>query len=95
MSGACTLQDEVVRQLLACLHHVAVPTKVVQPHATPGSAAQQEATAALVGHCREQCHSANPVPLPSIPEASPSEELQPSSHPLSEEVLHYVMLMLC
>ena len=76
-----------MRQLLACLHHVAVPTKVVQPHSTPATAAQQEATAALVAHFRAQCHSANPLPLPSIPEASASQELQIASHPLSEKVL--------
>ena len=76
-----------MRQLLACLRHVAVPTKVVHPHSTPGTAAQQEATAALVAHFREQCHSTNPLPLPSIPEASTSQELQIASHPLLEKVL--------
>lgn len=65
--------------MLACLHHVGVPTKVTLPHYAPGGPAEQQATAALVAHFRENCRLPHPLPLPPILEEEAAAEEEPQN----------------
>ncbi len=76
-----------MHQLLACLHHVGVPTKVTLPYYTPGGPAEQQATANLVTHFRENCRLPHPLPLPPIlEEESAAEEPQSEPAPQANKV---------
>ena len=74
------MQHEVVRQLLACLSHVGVSSRVLQASPLQGRKATKPDQRAerLVNHFRKELRSDNPKPLPSLPdipeEAQEAEE---------------------
>lgn len=76
------LQHEVVRQLLACLSHVGIPSRVLAATPLQGSRATRPDPRAerLVAHFRKERQTESPKPLPSLPdipeEASEAEESQ-------------------
>ena len=79
------VQHEVVRQLLACLSHVGVRSKVLQSSPLHGNRATRPDQHAerLVNHFRKESRAESPKPLPSLPdipeealEADDSQELQ-------------------
>ena len=86
------LQDEVLHQLLACLHHVGVPTKVTLPQYAPGGPAEQQATAALVAHFRENCRLPHPLPLPPILEEEAAAE-EPETEPAPKVCLKKINMV--
>lgn len=78
----CFTQHEVVRQLLACLSHVGVQSKVLQATPLQGNRATKPNQGAerLVNHFRKESRAESPKPLPSLPdipeEALDADDLQ-------------------
>ncbi len=71
------VQHEVVRQLLACLSHVGVQSKVLQATPLQGNRATKPDQRAerLVSHFRKESRTESPKPLPSLPDI-PEEALE-------------------
>ena len=85
------MQEEIVRQLLACLDHVGAPHELDSMQIQPPTADAANDVGAMVAHFREHAHDANPPPLPpqllapgleepQTPPQTPSDKVPISCH---------------
>jgi len=83
------VQHEVVRQLLACLSHVGVQSRVLQATPLKGSRATRPDQLAerLVSHFRKESRAESPKPLPSLPDIPEEGQEADDSQDLAEEVI--------
>ena len=81
------VQHEVVRQLLACLSHVGVQSRVLQATILKGSRATRPDQLAerLVSHFRKESRAESPKPLPSLPDIPEEGQEADDSQDLAEE----------